>query len=123
MSEIARLRTFVSEAADEVGFDENEAKRLRLAVEEAVVNVISYGQATAIELRATADGGRLVVTIQDDGLPFDPTQRSATDLSMPADERPVGGLGILLMHQMTDALSYRRAEGHNILSMEKVIKL
>lgn len=52
MDETARLQPFVGQAAEEAGIDSREAKRLLLAVEEAVANVISYGQATAITLRA-----------------------------------------------------------------------
>lgn len=122
VGDIALLRPFVAQAAEAGGLDGPAARQLRLAVEEAVTNVISYGQSTVITLRAAVDGHRLVVTIDDDGVPFDPTACSATDLSVPADERPLGGLGIVLMHQLTDALHYRRADGHNILSMEKSTK-
>lgn len=116
MDDIARLEPFMAEAAGIVG---REAKRLRLAVEEAVANVINYGQATAITVSAAVEADRLVLTIDDDGQPFDPTQDPATDLSVAADQRPPGGMGLILMQRMTDALDYQRSGGHNILRMEK----
>lgn len=119
MRDTTRLQPFVAQAAEGAGIGGREARRLRLAVEEAVANVINYGQATAITLYAEVEAGRLVLTIDDDGVPFDPTQGSQTDLSVPADQRPPGGMGIILMHQMTDALSYQRIDGHNVLRMEK----
>jgi anti-sigma regulatory factor (Ser/Thr protein kinase) len=61
----------------------------------------------------------LLLTIDDDGIPFDPTQTSVTDLSVPADQRPPGGMGIILLHQMTDGLAYQRVNGHNILTIKK----
>ena len=106
--------------AERAGIDGKEAKRLRLAVEETVANVINYSQATSITLQASQDDNYVVLTIDDDGQPFDPTADSPTDLSIPADQRPPGGMGIILLHQMTDRLSYQRKDGHNILKIEKL---
>lgn len=115
----ARLQPFIAQAAEAAGIGDTEANRLRLAVEEAVANVINYGQASAITLLVALEADRLVLTIEDDGLPFDPTQGSSTDLSVPADQRPPGGLGIILMQRMSDSLSYLRIDGRNVLRIEK----
>ena len=120
MDDIDRLESFVANAAEQAELEEKDAKRLRLAVEEAVANVINHGQATSIALQRTVEGNQLVLTIEDDGMPFDPTQDSPTDLSLPADQRPPGGLGIMLMHEMTDGLEYQRTNDHNILTIRKV---
>ena len=111
VGDVKRLKPFVAQAAGAAGLAESEAKQLRLAVEEAVANVVGYGGASAIALAAEAERGRVVLTIDDDGLPFDPTGASPTDLSVAADQRPVGGLGIVLMRELTDSLSYRRSGG------------
>ena len=122
MDDIGCLEPFVREVTQQAGIDDKEAKRLRLAVEEAVANVINYSGATAITLQATVKDGQLMLTIDDDGQPFDPTEGSATDLSIPADQRPPGGLGIMFLHQMTDGLEYQRTDGHNILTLKKKVK-
>ena len=122
MDDIDRLEPFIAHVAEQAGISEREAKRLRLAVEEAVANIINHGQATTIKLQAMTDDSRLVLTIDDDGQPFDPTADSATDFSVPADERPPGGLGIMFLHQMTDGLEYQRLDGHNILKIVKIVK-
>ena len=122
MDDIGQLMPFIANVAQQAGIDTKEAKRLRLAVEEAVANVINHGQATTIRLQATTDDNLLVLTIDDDGQPFDPTAGSPTDFSVPADERPSGGLGIMFLHKMTDGLEYQRIDGHNILRIRKVIK-
>ena len=119
MDEISRLEPFIAHTAQWAGIEGREAKRLRLAVEEAVANVINYGHATTITLQAAVEDNQLVLTIDDDGLPFDPTIDSPTDLSVPADERPSGGLGIMLLHEMTDGLNYERKQEHNILKIKK----
>lgn len=122
MDDIACIVSFIDYVGKQAGIDERETKRLRLAVEEAVANIINHGQATTIKLQAKTADDQLVLTIDDDGQPFDPTADSSTDFSVPADERPPGGLGIMFLHQMTDGLEYQRIDGHNILKIKKVKK-
>jgi sigma-B regulation protein RsbU (phosphoserine phosphatase) len=122
ISEIDRLKPYMESVTQQAGLDSKESKRLRLAVEEAVVNVINYGQASTITLQSAVTDGQLLITIDDDGVPFDPTKGSATDLSLPPDQRPPGGLGIILLHEMTDGLEYQRSDGHNILTLKKTFK-
>ena len=121
MDEIDRLKPFITEAATQAGIGAKEVKRLRAAVEEALANVINYSGATAVTLQAEQAGGQLIVTIDDDGLPFDPTQASATDLSVPTDQRPPGGMGLHMIKRMTDGQSYQRIGEHNILKLFKNI--
>ena len=121
MDDIGALEPYIAQSAQQAGLDDREAKRLRLAVEEAVANVINHGQATAITLQASVEDDQLVLTIDDDGQPFDPTAESPTDFSVPADQRPPGGLGIMYLHKMTDGLAYQRVDGHNILKILKTI--
>lgn len=121
MDEIGYLQPYVEQMAQEVGIGSKEMKRLRLVIEEAVANVINYAQASAITLCSVLADGQLLVTIDDDGIPFDPTKGSSTDLSVPPDQRPPGGMGIILMQKMTDGLTYRRTDGHNILTLIKKI--
>ncbi len=120
MDEISCIEPFMAHVVKHAGMEGREANRLRLAVEEAVANIINHGHATAITLHATEEDNQLVLTIDDDGQPFDPTLGSPTDFSVPADERPPGGLGIVLIHKMADRLDYQRIDGHNIL---KIVKL
>ena len=121
MDDIGRLKPFILESAQSAGIDEKETNRLRLAVEEVVANVINYGEAKGIVLQANKEKDQLVLTIDDDGQPFDPTQESNTDLSVPPDHRPPGGLGLVFLHQMTDGLAYQHTNGHNVLTIIKRI--
>lgn len=103
--------------------DETLRFQLRLAIEEAVENIIAYAYAEAaepwLEVHAERQGGSLVITLKDGGRPFNPLEHEAPDLSLPAEERPVGGLGIFLTRRMTDAVSYTYADGCNILTLTK----
>ena len=121
MDDIGRLKPFIEKVASQASIGMIETRRLRLAAEEAVANVINYGQATTITLLAEMVDGQIIITIDDDGQPFDPTQGSTTNLSIPTDQRPPGGLGIIMLERMTDGLSYQRNDGHNILTLKKKI--
>lgn len=103
--------------------DETLRFQLRLAIEEAVENIVSYAYADAaepwLEVHAERQGGDLVITLKDGGRPFNPLEYEAPDLSLPAEERPVGGLGIFLTRRMTDAVSYAYEDGCNILTLTK----
>ena len=123
MAEMGRLQPYIERVAQQAGIDDKQSKRLRLAVEEAVANVINYSGASAITLSsALHPPSSLEITIDDDGQPFDPTEGSATDLSVPPDQRPPGGLGIMLLQKMTDGQEYQRVDGHNILTLWKKIE-
>ena len=119
MDEMDHVTAYVVDAAQQAGMSELETKRLRLAVEEVAANIVNYSGATSIRMAAAVDNGQLVVTIMDDGQPFDPTTADATDLSIPADQRPPGGMGIVLLRQMTDSQEYEYRSGRNVLTVRK----
>ena len=120
-SDLALLEGFVEQVAGRAHLSDYETPRLRVAVEEAVTNVISYAHATSIVLTAEVRDAVLRLTVTDDGQPFDPTTAPMADTSIPADQREEGGLGILFIRRMSDALEYRRENGRNILTIKKLI--
>ena len=121
IEEMMRARAFALSTASEAGLDERRAKGLQLIVEEAVVNVINYSGATTMELDAWQENGCLYLSVTDDGTPFDPTQYPSPDLSVPGEQRQIGGLGIHYIRKMSDGMTYRREDGRNILTI--LIKL
>ena len=111
---------------EQLGIEQTLAGKLRLAVEEAVVNVIDYAYPMEIngkiEIGIQSDGETLRVIIRDSGVAFDPTAKEKTDVSLSAEERPIGGLGILLVRELMDSINYERINGENILTLTKKIK-
>ena len=99
------------------------ARKLQLAVEEAVVNVIDYAYPNdiegSIEVRMMSDGQSLKIVIIDSGVFFDPTAKEKTDTTLSAEERQIGGLGLLLVRELMDSINYEREEGKNILTLIK----
>jgi serine/threonine-protein kinase RsbW len=94
-----------------------------LAIEEIVTNCINYGYDDAgehtIEITLTVADHTLTLTVVDDGHEFDPLARPAPNLTLAVEERPIGGLGIHLLRNLTDAMSYERRDGLNRLTLSK----
>ena len=96
-------------------------ERICLLVDEAVMNVIHYaypGRAGKVCLGLRCDGRRIEVDVRDTGIPFDPTQYPAPDVTLPPCARPVGGLGIYLLRNMHAEMEYRREGECNHLVLE-----
>ncbi len=96
---------------------------INLALEEAVVNVMSYayqpGTTGNVNIDAMANESRLKFIISDWGTPFDPTAEKEVDTTLSAEERPIGGLGIHLVRQIMDSINYERIDGMNVLTLRK----
>lgn len=98
---------------------------LDLVLEEVLSNIIHYGfsdqQLHWIEIDADYENQTVMLRISDDGMPFDPTEKAAPDLTQSIEDRPVGGLGIFLVRKLMDQVTYLRENDHNILILEKKI--
>ena len=100
---------------------------INLVLEEAVSNVIFYAfpdkQEHDISISLELKNDELTIVIEDGGIPFDPTSMKEPDISLPADERPIGGLGIFLISKIMDHVYYQRINEKNILTLKKNTKL
>lgn len=126
VSETPRLAEFVEKACDASHLDASAVMQVNLAIEEAVVNAMTYaypeGTQGYITVTAENDDKQLTFTITDSGQPFDPTAQSEADLTLSVEERPIGGLGIHLMRKYMDEIGYKRIGDRNILTLKKNIK-
>jgi anti-sigma regulatory factor (Ser/Thr protein kinase) len=107
--------------------DDDELQfKLRLSIEEAVENVVSYaydGGIGWLEADIHFDQNALMLTIElrDAGMPFNPLEKEDPDINQGAEERQVGGLGIFLCKKMMDNIEYRYEDGNNVLTMTKKV--
>lgn len=124
--EVTKFSMFMKSVMEKLNIEKSLARQLRLAVEEAVVNVIDYaypaGQEGDIEVRILSDGETLKTIIIDSGVAFDPTAKEKADTSLSAEDRQIGGLGILLVRELMDSINYERTDGLNILTLIKKLK-
>ena len=121
--EVPRLNAFVDEVCKSVGFDEGKTMEIKVAVEEAVVNVMNYAyppeQRGDVTIEAASNDIRLKFTIIDSGKPFDPTVQNEVDTTLSAEARSIGGLGIHLIRQNMDSINYERVDNLNVLTLRK----
>lgn len=98
--------------------------KFNLALDDLLNNVVQYAFPNDptehhIEVEGEVRGEWIVLTITDDGIPFNPLTVEAPDLSLPLHEREMGGLGVHLVRSMFDEVSYHRTVGHNALTVKK----
>ena len=125
IQQIPQLAEFVETVASEAKIEQSLAMNLNLALEEAVTNVIMYAYPPKtdglVDVEAIIRNGRLDFIISDSGTPFDPTAAPDADTSLGVEERNIGGLGIFLVRNIMDTVSYERKDGKNVLYMTKNI--
>ena len=123
VSEITKLNAFVKSATAALNMESGLANKIKLAVEEAVTNIIDYayqnGTEGNISVTIEADESRIRFILTDSGAEFDPTGVSKADTTLTVEERPIGGLGVFLVRNLMDSINYERVDGKNVLRMEK----
>lgn len=123
--QLALLYEFLEQLADSCGISTPQQMEIKLALDEAVTNVIQYaypGTTGDIRIDIECDNRKLKITITDKGIPFNPLENKEPDITLPLEERPIGGLGIFLVKQLMADVSYQRSDGYNILTMTKDIQ-
>jgi anti-sigma regulatory factor (Ser/Thr protein kinase) len=126
VQDVPQLAVFVDQVCETAGLSASITMQMNLAMEEAVVNVMNYaypkGTEGEISIEAQAVDGRVTFVIIDSGIPFDPTAEEEADTSLSAEDRPIGGLGIFLVCQLMDVVSYEYRDGKNMLTLQKEVK-
>ena len=125
VSQVTDLNRFVQSVTEELQLGKPLPKQIKLAVEEVVVNIMEYAYMPdtkgIVKVEALANDKLLRFILTDSGRPFDPTSISRADTTLTVEDRPIGGLGILLVRNLMDSINYERANGQNILRIEKKI--
>ena len=115
ISEISKLATFIGELSEEFDFTPELNFNLNLVLEEAISNVILYAygkeEQKEISLVAYLSDNNLVFVLTDSGMEFDPTKVPDADVTLSAEEREIGGLGIYLIRQIMNTVEYQRIDG------------
>lgn len=127
---VGQLLDSIEEHLVDAGAEMTEAMQLRLVAEEIVTNIARCawpeGEAGLfhVELEAAPEAGglRVRLTTIDDGTPFDPTVQQDPDIEAAVEDRAIGGLGMFLVRQMTDAQHYAREQGENRFSVERLFQ-
>ena len=115
---------FVDERLEAVGCPMKTQMQIDVAVEEMFVNIAQYayapGSGEAV-VGMGVEGGYAVITLRDWGAPFDPLAKADPDVTLSAEERKIGGLGIFMVKKSMDDVQYAYRDSQNILTLKKKI--
>ena len=121
--ELNRVAEFMETVCDELQLDMHVAMKLQVAIEEMVTNVIFYaypeGTSADITLTAESDDKELALVLSDSGKPFDPTAKEDADIDVNPMDRDQGGMGILIVKNIMNEVTYQRLGEMNQLTMKK----
>lgn len=122
---LSRVREFAEEVeafGAAAGLPETKIYIVNLTLDELIANVVMYGfdgvADPEINVELKLAGGKLVLVLEDNGRPFDPTQDVEPDIDSPLMERQVGGLGRYFVRRLADRISYEHADGRNRVTAE-----
>jgi serine/threonine-protein kinase RsbW len=126
ISELEHVAQFIEEIGEELGLSMELQMNLNLVMEEMVSNVIFYAYPqevdAEIELVAKSDGKELTFVLTDQGREFDPTAKEDADPNVNPAEREIGGMGIFIVKNIMNQVTYQRLDGKNLLTMTKGIE-
>ena len=123
---IPAVTAFVEEQLEQVGCPMKAQMQIDIAIDELFSNIAQYayspktGKAT-VRVEMTEDPMAVVITFIDNGIPYDPLAKADPNVSLPADDRQIGGLGIFMVKKSMDEINYEYKNGQNILTIKKHI--
>ena len=99
---------------------------IRLVTEELVVNIADYaypdGGNDYLDVEIECDEGHITLCFRDGGIPFNPLDQTPPDISLPMEQRRIGGLGLLIVIKKMDSVSYEYIDGENVFTITKNLK-
>lgn len=123
-SELDNVLSFADAILEEIGCSPKAQMQIDIAIEELFVNIAHYaypeGEGEAVIcVDPAAEGGAVSITFEDEGVQYDPLKNEDPDITLSADERPIGGLGIFMVKKSMDDVSYEYKDGKNRLTIRK----
>ncbi len=127
IEELSNVQRFFDEELEKVGCDAKKQLSISIAIEEVFANIAHYAYSNeegSVKAEFSFDPSENIAKFRfrDKGMPFDPLKKMDPDITLKADERKVGGLGIFIVKKTMDSLDYRYVKGENILTMKKKLK-
>lgn len=121
---LSQVQDFIEGELSKAGCPPKVMMQIAVAVEEIYINIARYAYCPAtgeavICCDTNHDPTQVTIQFLDHGKPFDPLSRSDADITVPAMEREIGGLGILMTKKLMDGVEYQYKDGKNILTLKK----
>ena len=123
---IPAVTAFVEEQLEQYNCPMKAQMQIDIAIDELFSNIAQYaynpktGKAT-VRVEVTENPMSVIITFIDNGVPYNPLAKADPDVTLSADEREIGGLGIFMVKKSMDDISYEYKDGQNILKIKKNI--
>lgn len=114
---ISAVGVFLQRKISELSLSKNVANRLQVIADEIYSNIVRYSGANRADLTVTSSDKSVTLIFEDDGLPYDPTMAKEPDVTLSAEEREIGGLGIYMVKKMASDVEYLFIDGKNRLTV------
>jgi len=125
LAEVERLNNEMAGLWAREGLPADSEMDVTLALEEVVSNVIRHGCTPGreydIQVHFQAADGAVEVEVTDDAMAFDPLSLPPPNLDVPIEQRKAGGLGVFLVRELMDEVSYQRVDGRNHFKFRKLL--
>lgn len=126
IEQLPLLSRFVKDMCGQYSIPEDIVNDIDVSADEIGTNIMMYAfpqnEVHSFYVYFHYEVGELVFTFEDDGVPFDPTQPTDTHLDLPPEERPEGGLGIMMVKALMDKVEYEHRDDKNIVCIVKTMK-
>ena len=121
---LPEVQAFVQEHLERDDCPLKAQMQIDLAVEEIFINIASYAYTpqrgkASVRVMVSDDPVTVTLTFVDHGIPYDPLEKDDPDVTLSAEERQIGGLGIFMTKQVMDDIAYEYKDGENILTLKK----
>ncbi len=125
LNNIPQVTEFVDSELEKAGCPLKTKLKINVAVDELFSNIARYAYSPGtgrakVKIEIEEDPAAAVITFTDTGIPFDPLALESPDISLPAEKRSAGGLGVFLVKKTMDSMDYEYSNGQNILRIRKL---
>ena len=117
----------VNRLLEDAGCPTMTQRQIDIAVEELFINIAHYAYDPPqqgdvfIRIAFTVDPPTVAISLRDSGTPYDPLSHEDPDVTLPLEQRRIGGMGLLMVKTMMDNVSYRYLDGYNEITIKKVL--
>ncbi len=119
---LVKINEAIIEFLEEHNANKKAINQLLVAIEEVFVNVANHAdlpEGSSVDVVLSIENGLLSVSVKDHGAKYNPLENQDPDITLPAEERREGGLGIFITKKLVDNIKYEYADGQNVLTLEK----
>lgn len=115
------ITAFVEGILEESEVPMKVVMKMNIVVDEIFSNIVRYSNASDATVSVSVENGQIILRFADNGLPYDPTQKEDPNITLIAEEREIGGLGLFMVKKSVDKIEYQYRDELNILTLTKSI--